>query len=104
MPILNEKYITLFGFLEVPRCHARSKRSQLQCCKAAMRGKSVCRSHGGLSTGPKTKQGRKRCAEVNYVHGWETREKREIRAEKFHEMKAWMRLLDDRKLEKKIRA
>ena len=95
MPILNEKYITLFGFLEAPRCHARSKRSQLQCCKAAMRGKSVCRSHGAMSTGPKTSHGRKRCAKVNYVHGRETRAKRQIRADKFREMKAWMKLLDE---------
>ena len=29
------------------------------------------------------------------MHGWETRKKRQIRAEKFREMKAWMRLLDE---------
>ena len=45
--------------------------------------------------GPKTEQGRKRCAEANFMHGWETRKKRQIRAEKFREMKAWMRLLDE---------
>ena len=96
MPILNEKNITLFGSdAQIPRCQARSKRSQLQCCKAAMRGKSVCRSHGALSTGPKTSHGRKRCAKANYVHGRETRAKRQIRADKFREMKAWMRLLDE---------
>ena len=60
-----------------------------------MRGKSVCRSNGGVSSGPKTEQGRKRCAEANYVHGWETREKRQIRATKFREMKSWVRLLDE---------
>jgi len=95
MPISNEKHITLFGYFEVPRCQANSKRSGLQCRKAAMRGKSVCRAHGGASTGPKTEQGRKRCAEANYVHGWETRNKRQIRATKFREMKSWIRLLNE---------
>ena len=96
MHISMEKHITLFGSdTPAPRCQARSKRSQLQCRKAAIRGKSVCRSHGGASTGPKTVQGRKRCAEANFMHGWETRKKRQIRAAKFHEMKAWMRLLDE---------
>ena len=62
-----------------------------------MRGKSVCRSHGAASTGPKTVQGRKRCAEANFMHGRETRKKRQIRAEKFREMKSWMGLLDESK-------
>ena len=62
---------------------------------ATMRGKSVCRAHGAASTGPQTEQGRKRCAVAKTVHGWETRSKRQIRAEKFREMKAWMGLLDE---------
>ena len=41
-----------------------------------MQGKNVCRTHGGLSTGPKTKQGRQRCAEAKTVHGKDTRAKR----------------------------
>ena len=43
----------IFGSFEVPRCQAKSKRSGLQCRKAAMQGKRVCRTHGGVSTGPK---------------------------------------------------
>ena len=35
---------------------------------------------------------RKRCAVAKTVHGWETREVRKTRAEKFREMKALMRL------------
>ena len=42
----------------------------------------------GASTGPKTEQGRKRCAEAKFVHGWETRELRVVRAEKFREIKS----------------
>ena len=41
-----------------------------------MREKNVCRTHGGLSTGPKTPEGRKRCAAAKTLHGRETRAKR----------------------------
>jgi len=41
-----------------------------------MRGKNVCKNHGGKSTGCKTKEGRKRCAAAKTVHGRETRAKR----------------------------
>ena len=41
-----------------------------------MQGKNVCRTHGGLSTGPRTKEGRKRCVAAKTVHGRETRAKR----------------------------
>ena len=36
----------------------------------------VCRTHGGASTGPKTEQGRQRCAEAKTIHGKDTRAKR----------------------------
>ena len=89
-----EKYVTLFGRdTSAPRCQAQSKRSKQQCRKAAIRGKQVCRIHGGKSTGPMTEQGRKRCAAAKTVHGWETRKQREIRAIKFREMKAWVTFL-----------
>jgi hypothetical protein len=52
-----------------------------------MRGKRVCRVHGGKSTGPRSEQGRERCAAAKTIHGWETRQKRQIRAEKFRGMK-----------------
>ena len=89
-----EKHINLFGKnTPAPRCQARSKRSQEQCKKAAVRGKQVCRVHGGASTGPVTAEGRKRCAKAKFVHGWETRPIRKARAEKFREMKKLMKLL-----------
>lgn len=88
MPYSHEKFITLVGLNQtVARCQALSKRSQEQCRKGALRGKSVCRIHGGLSTGPKSEEGRKRCAEARTLHGWETRAARDYRARKFHEMK-----------------
>lgn len=63
------------------------KHSGEQCRKPAMRGKAVCRTHGGASTGPKTQKGRKRCARAKTVHGWETREIRRKRADKLRELR-----------------
>ena len=37
----------------------------------------------------------KRCAIAKTVHGYETRAAREYRARKFHEMRAWIGLLDE---------
>jgi hypothetical protein len=79
--------ISTFGKTAAPRCQAKSKRSGLQCCKAAMKGKSVCRTHGGASTGPRTPEGRQKCAEAKTVHGWETRAIRRERAEKLAELR-----------------
>jgi hypothetical protein len=44
-----------------------------------MGGKAVCRTHGGLSRGPITLEGRARCAAAKTNHGFETRG---IRAER----------------------
>ena len=45
-----------------------------------MKGKAVCRTHGGLSTGPNTEAGRLRCAEAKTIHGRETRKTRTERS------------------------
>jgi hypothetical protein len=37
--------------------------------------------------GPSTDQGRKRCAAAKTVHGWETRAKRDLRAQKQRELR-----------------
>jgi hypothetical protein len=52
-----------------PRCAAKSKRSGLQCQAPAMRGKRVCRIHGGKSPGAP-------CGHLHgrYVHGRQTRD------------------------------
>ena len=82
---MTEPFTTSFGAVAA-RCQAKSKRSGVQCRKPAMRGKGVCRTHGGASTGAKTQQGRQRCAQAKTVHGWETREIRRMRAEKLREL------------------
>lgn len=84
--LVYEPFTTSFG-AAAARCQAKSKRSGAQCRKPAMRGKAVCRTHGGASTGAKTQQGRERCAQVKTVHGWETREIRRKRAEKLRELR-----------------
>lgn len=50
-----------------PRCQARNRQG-LQCGKAAIRGKRVCRNHGGASRGP-SMEGRLRIAKARTIHG-----------------------------------
>ena len=71
---------TLGGRITCQRCLARSKRTKLQCRAPAIKGKLVCKTHGGRSTGPKTEAGRQRCAEAKTIHGRETREARTERS------------------------
>ena len=48
---------------------------------------------GGTSTGPKTAEGRAKCAAVKTVHGRETREKRRMRADKLRELRLMERVM-----------
>ena len=52
-----------------------------------MQGKSVCRTHGEASTGPKTTAGRQRYAAAKTVHGRETRAIRAARDVKLRELR-----------------
>ena len=65
----------------VQQCVAKSKQSGKQCKNFAVSGKKVCRFHGGLSTGPKTIEGRRRIAEARTKHGRYTKEAVEERRE-----------------------
>ena len=82
---------TAGGRITCPQCTARSKRTKQRCVQPAMRGRSVCRTHGGLSTGPRTPEGKARIAAAQTVHGWETRV---IRAERSQEL-AHLAALED---------
>ena len=82
----NLTLVTAGGRIKCRQCKARSKRTRLQCKAPALIGKLVCRNHGGLSTGPKTEQGRKRCAEAKTIHGRETREIRAAKSRKSAEL------------------
>ena len=83
----QKSHVTTFVATEVQRCQAKSKRSGEQCRKAAMREKKVCRTHGGASRGPKTPEGRHRCADAKTVHGRETRAIRAKRDVKLRELR-----------------
>jgi hypothetical protein len=72
----NFTYVIAGGHITCNQCQSMSKRSRQRCKAPAMKGKQVCKSHGGLSTGCKTEAGRQRCAEAKTIHGRETREAR----------------------------
>ena len=77
----NFTFVTAGGRIRCLQCQAKSKRTAQQCRAPASKGKTKCRFHGGKSTGPKTEQGRQRCAKAKTVHGNETRKARTERAE-----------------------
>ena len=77
---LEQTLKTLGGRVTCQRCQAKSKRTKLQCAAPALKGKRVCKTHGGRSTGPKTEAGRQRCAQAKTIHGRETREARTERS------------------------
>ena len=77
---LEQTFKTLGGRVTCQRCQAKSKRTKLQCSAPALKGKRVCKTHGGRSTGPKTEAGRQRCSKSRTVHGRETRKTRSERS------------------------
>jgi hypothetical protein len=76
------------GRIHCAKCQAKSKRTHVQCRAPAMRGKRVCRFHGGKSTGPRTDAGRAACAAAKTVFGSETRAIREERRINMRKLKA----------------
>ena len=87
----NHKNVTLLtagGRITCLQCTAKSKRTGIQCRAPAAKGKTKCRFHGGASTGPRTEQGRLRCAEAKTIHGNETRKARTERAEAMRRLRA----------------
>jgi hypothetical protein len=55
-------------FLAAPRCGARTRTGE--CCRQPAMRNGRCRMHGGLSTGPRTAEGRARCAAARRTHGF----------------------------------
>ena len=83
----KEPYLTtLGGRITCPRCQALSKRTKQQCKAPAIKGKQVCRFHGGYSTGPKTPEGKARASAPHTTYGHETREFRSKRKRKLAEL------------------
>ena len=56
-------------------------RSESKCNFFKGNASSKCKYHGDLSTGPKTANGKQRCADVKTIHGFETRQIRKERSE-----------------------
>lgn len=81
---LEQVLVTAGGRITCQRCTARSKRTKLQCGIAALKGKTKCGFHGGRSTGPKTPEGRARCAKAKTTHGQDSRAQRTEHASKMH--------------------
>ena len=71
--------LTAGGRIRCLQCSAQSKRTHQQCKAPACRGKTKCRFHGGKSTGPRTAEGRARCAEARTIYGNETQALRKER-------------------------
>ena len=57
------------ALLMARRCGARARSIKHQPCRQPAMLNGRCRLHGGLSTGPKTQQGKKRAAMANFKHG-----------------------------------
>jgi len=72
------------GYIKCLRCMARSKRTQMQCGRPALRSSKTqkCQFHGGRGSGPKTLEGREKIGKAHLVHGNETTEARQERSEK----------------------
>jgi hypothetical protein len=54
----------------------------------ALKGKDVCRFHGGLSKGALTNDGKWRLSLSKTIHGQETRARRQVRKLKLKELRA----------------
>jgi hypothetical protein len=79
---------TAGGRIQCLRCRAKSKRTGNQCKAPAISGKFVCKTHGGRSTGPKTAEGRARCAAAKTIHGNDTRQARQELSEGLTHLRA----------------
>ena len=75
-------------------CGARTRRGTA-CQKPPLNGKKKCRLHGGLSTGPRTAEGKARIAAAHFKHG--RRSKKFVEARK----RLWAEL---RRVEREMRA
>ncbi len=58
--------------MQCVRCAAFLKTTGQRCSALALVGKRTCVRHGALSTGPKTPEGRQRCAQARMTHGEQT--------------------------------
>jgi hypothetical protein len=72
---------------ETSFCEAFLKRNGQYCGRLNEMGASKCRGHGGLSTGPRTSEGKARIAAAKTIHGRETRALRQLRSQICHDLR-----------------
>jgi hypothetical protein len=66
-------FLTAGGRIACKQCEGISRRTKERCKAPAAKNKSRCRFHGGRKlSGPKTIEGRLRCAAAKTIHGEET--------------------------------
>lgn len=51
-------------------CGAKAKHRNHEPCKKTPMKNGRCRYHGGLSTGPKSTEGKRKCGRSSYKHGF----------------------------------
>ena len=68
-------------------CGARTRRGTA-CQKPPLAGKTRCRLHGGLSTGPQTAEGKARIAAAHWKHGRRSRAFTEARKQIWADLRA----------------
>ena len=76
-------FLTAGGRIICKQCEGTSRRTKERCKAPASTNSLRCRFHGGgrKHSGPKTLEGRKRCAAAKTIHGNETRS---VRTERSH--------------------
>ena len=68
-------------------CQAYIKARGCLCNKPAIPNKRVCAGHGGLSTGPRTREGLEQLSASKTIHGRETRALRILRSKISHDLR-----------------
>jgi hypothetical protein len=68
-------------------CGAKTRRGAA-CQKPPLIGKARCRLHGGLSTGPKTPEGKARIVAAHYKHGRRSKAFTEARKQIWADLRA----------------
>lgn len=83
MSFVPEKYlITAGGKIKCVRCKAYLKKHQRQCFAPAINKKTcLCKWHGGLSTGPRTKEGIEKIRQAHLRSGKETQAAKKSRSQ-----------------------
>ncbi len=84
---------TAGGNIVCRRCNAMSKRTKIQCGAPAMQGKTKCKTHGGMSTGPATNEGKLRCAQAKTIHGNASRADRQKHRQAMKRLRLYAQIL-----------